>query len=73
MKYTSIIVASIFLSGCYQTVNLYDIDRAIVVCGSKENIVQITAWFIGDEAVMCRDSKTHNLDGISAQKQLTVG
>jgi len=68
MKYTSIIVASIFLSGCYQSVNLYDIDRAIVVCGSKENIVQITAIFIGAEEVLCRNGESKTLHGVSAQK-----
>ena len=68
MKYSIIFFTSIFLTGCYQTVNLFDIDRAIVACGSKENIVQIIAWAAGDEAVICRDSKRHNLAGISAQK-----
>jgi hypothetical protein len=68
MKYIIIAVTSIFLSGCYQTVNLYDIDRAIVVCGSKENIVQITAFFIGAEEVLCRNGEGKNLNGVSAQK-----
>lgn len=67
MKYTFIIV-SMFLSGCYQTVNLYDIDRAIVACGSKENIVQITAFFIGAEEVLCRNGEHTTLNSVSAQK-----
>ena len=68
MKYSIIFSTAIFLSGCYQTVNLFDIDRAIVACGSKENIVQITAWAIGSEVAFCRDGKRYNLADISAQK-----
>lgn len=68
MKYTTIIIAAMFLSGCYQTVNLYDLDRAIVACGSKENIVEIAAAFSGDELVLCRNGEKINLRKGSAQK-----
>jgi len=44
------------LSGCfYQTVNNNDIQTAIKVCGSLNNIVEISANFVGDERVMCTD------------------
>ena len=68
MKYIIIAATSIFLSGCYQTVNLYDIDRAIVACGSKENIVEIYAFNNGSENVLCRNDEYKNLNGVSAQK-----
>lgn len=54
MKTIAVITATLLLSGCfYQTVNQHDIQRAIVACGSLENIVEIYAEFIGDESVTC--------------------
>lgn len=57
-----IILSTISLSGCvFQSVNQYDIQRAIAVCGRVEQIVEISASFLGSESVVCLDSKTENL------------
>ena len=53
MKKFSILIC-LFLTGCYQTVNQWDIERAIVMCGQLENIVDITASFEGTEKATCK-------------------
>lgn len=55
MKYLAILVACIALQGCYQSVNQYDISRAIGLCGELSNIVEIRAEFGGREYVQCAD------------------
>jgi hypothetical protein len=50
------------LSGCfYQTVNNNDIQTAIKVCGSLDNIVEISSHVTGQENVECIDRTTHVL------------
>lgn len=52
--------ACLFLNGCfYQTVTQWDIERAVVLCGKFENVVEITASFEGTERVTCKpDNKS---------------
>ena len=51
------------LSGCmYQSVDQYDLSRAIKVCGSAENIFRIKSHFLGFENVRCFDTKGGNVD-----------
>ena len=52
MKY-AILITTIALTGCYQTVNLNDINTSIKACGSLDQIVTIIAGFEGTEAVEC--------------------
>lgn len=62
-----IITASILafsLTGCYQVVNQYDINRAIKYCGSKENILEITAGFLGEEYATCLNKPGERLSTI---------
>lgn len=50
-----ILLVCLFLNGCfYQTVSAWDIERAIAKCGSLENVVAISAHFVGDETVICK-------------------
>lgn len=52
-----ILLGCLFLNGCfYQTVNSWDIERAIAKCGSQEMIVEIHAFFEGNERVICKSS-----------------
>lgn len=59
-----VVVMTVALSGCfYQTVNQYDIERAAKICGSIENIVDITSRMDGLESVICRSGEKHHLKG----------
>lgn len=55
-----VIAAALTLSGCaYQSVNNNDIQTAIKVCGSLDNVVEVSALFQGSERVVCSDRKKH--------------
>lgn len=44
----------VFLSGClYQTVNMFDLQRAAWACKDKGGIFEVWANFAGDEGVTC--------------------
>jgi len=61
-KVVSVILVTISLSGCmYQTVNQYDIQRSITICGSLEKIVEISAHHSGGETVLCSTGSERNL------------
>lgn len=56
MKFLVVILSCVMLSGCfYQTVNQYDIRRAIKLCGSIENVVEISSYATGAETATCFD------------------
>lgn len=57
MKYIAIILVAFSLSGCWQSVNQYDIQDAIKECGSLEQVVHISANFVGVEGVTCMDGR----------------
>lgn len=57
MKSVLICVSVVLLSGCYQSVNQYDISRASRVCGGVENIVEIQAHAVGGEFVVCTEDR----------------
>ena len=58
-----ILASSLMLSGCmYQSVDQYDLSRAIKVCGSVENIFRIKSHFLGFENVRCFDTKGGNVN-----------
>ena len=62
-KLALILASSLMLSGCtYQSVDQYDLSRAIKVCGSAENIFRIESHFAGSENVRCFDTKGGNVD-----------
>ena len=62
-KLVLILASSLMLSGCmYQSVDQYDLSRAIKVCGSAENIFRIKSYFLGSEYVKCFDTKGGNVD-----------
>lgn len=61
MKSILICASVILLSGCYQSVNQYDISRATRICGGVEKIVEIHANFMGWESVVCTDGETESL------------
>lgn len=46
-------LVAIGLTGCYQSVNLNDIESAAIICGGLDKIVQIDASFLGQENVVC--------------------
>lgn len=59
-----VVAMTVALSGCfYQTVNQYDIERAVKICGSIENIVDITSRMDGLESVICHNGEKHNMKG----------
>lgn len=62
MKY-AIITLALFLAGCYQVVDRYDMDRAKVACGLNE-VVEIRASLDSTEFVTCGNGKTYDLRGV---------
>lgn len=61
MRYTVALLA-LSLTGCYQSVNQNDIQTAITVCGSLEQVVEIRAALWGAENALCSDRTRTNLD-----------
>ena len=60
-----VLVMCLSLTGCfYQTVNQFDIQRASKACRGTEKVVEIIADFFGDEFVLCKDGKKHNLHSV---------
>ena len=66
LNYIALTLA-LLLSGCYQSVNTYDINRAVKHCGGVENIVEINLVFTGDESVLCSDGQRENMRGLPAK------
>jgi hypothetical protein len=53
------------LQGCfYQTVSAWDIERASKKCNGIENVVEISADFLGGEGVQCRDGTKKGLSSV---------
>lgn len=67
MKTIFAITLLLGLSACYQTVNQFDIDRAIAACGGKEEIVNIAAHLNGNETVHCADGEVKELSEFSTK------
>ena len=69
-KFIIAIIACVSLSGCfYQTVNQYDINRAIALCGSVANIHQIYAYSLGSEDATCYSGEQGGLGGIKGERK----
>jgi len=61
-KVVSVILVTLSLSGCfYQSVNQYDIQRAITICGSIEKVVAVYSHFTSDETVLCTTGPENSL------------
>ena len=61
MKTIIAIILGLSLSGCfYQTVDAYDLNKAVTLCGSIENVSSISADALGGEYFQCFDGKTSN-------------
>lgn len=63
MKYLLVILACLFLQGCfYQSVNKSDITAAENKCKAENSeIYEITADFLGSEKVTCLNRKSYVL------------
>ena len=61
MKYVALATLVLSLSGCYQTVNDWDIEEAQKKCSDHGGIAQIRADILGTEYVTCRDNTGYRL------------
>jgi len=61
MKYI-IVLFTLALSGCYQTVNINDIETAIKACNGIENVNSIDAYASGTEVAECKNRTRFSLD-----------
>jgi len=62
MKIIISIMLAFALQGCmWQTVNESDMRTAARVCGSMNNVVEISSHFSGTETVICEDRTKHLL------------
>jgi uncharacterized membrane protein YjjB (DUF3815 family) len=69
-KFIIAIIACVSLSGCfYQTVNQYDINRAIALCGSVANIHQIDSYSLGRVGATCYSGEQVSLGGIKGERK----
>jgi uncharacterized membrane protein YjjB (DUF3815 family) len=69
-KFIIAIIACVSLSGCfYQTVNQYDINRAIALCGSVANIHQIDSYYLGRVDATCYSGEQVSLGGIKGERK----
>lgn len=66
LNYITLALA-LMLSGCYQSVNKYDMDRAVKACGGNEEVIEISATFIGSERVICSDGEKYLLEGVPSK------
>ena len=67
MKCLSVLPA-LLLTGCfYQTVNQFDIERASKACGGVEKVVEISAGYLGNEVVLCKNGKKYSLRMIGVE------
>lgn len=66
LNYITLALA-LMLSGCYQTVNKYDMDRAIKICGGTDEVIEISATFIGSERVICSDGEKYLLERVPSK------
>lgn len=67
MKTPIIILSALTLSGCfYQSVDQFDIERAIVACNGHQNIAYIQSHARGVEFVQCKNiNKIINLSDVT--------
>ena len=69
-KFIIAIIACVSLSGCfYQTVNQYDINRAIALCGSVANIHQIDSHYMGRVDATCYSGEQGSLGRIKGERK----
>ena len=69
-KFIIAIIACVSLSGCfYQTVNQYDINRAIALCGSVANIHQIDSYYLGRVDATCYSGEQDSLGRIKGERK----
>jgi hypothetical protein len=62
MKIIMSIMLALALQGCmWQTVTESDMRTAARICGSMNNVVEISANFVGGETVTCEDRTKHLL------------
>ena len=67
MKYL-LFVPIVFISGCmWQSVDQYDIQRAISYCGAVEKIVRIDSDAFGIETAMCTDKPMRSLTEVQVE------
>ena len=69
-KIVLILASSLMLSGCfYQTIDQYDIHRAIALCGSVANIHQIDSYSLGGGNATCYSGEQASLGGIKGERK----
>ena len=70
LKFIIAIMTCVSLYGCmYQTVDQYDINRALTVCKNVENISSITAAFDATEKVHCYSGESDWLGSVKGAKK----
>ena len=69
-KLVLILASSLILSGCmYQSVDQYDINRAIALCGSVANIHQIDSYYLGRVDATCYSGEQDSLGRIKGERK----
>ena len=61
MKYITVLL-TLALTGCYQTVNINDIETAIKACNGIENVNSVDAFASGREVAECKNRTRVSLD-----------
>jgi hypothetical protein len=61
---TIFLLISLFLTGCYQSVDSVEFEKSIIACGGTKNVDEITSSFIGHVRVRCKDTKTYDSNSV---------
>lgn len=70
MKFIAVALITFMLSGCfYQSVNQFDISKAISFCGDIENVALINAYFGGREVVECYNGTWASVVDIKGERK----
>ena len=67
-KLLVIFLASIVLTGCYQTATIRDIENAAKICGGLDQVAEILVAFESSEAVICADLSQHRINTSTIQE-----
>ena len=64
------VLSACMLTGCYQSVNLRDIQDAAIICAGLENITEIRAYFDGHEVTECNNRQSYKITANNLKRSL---
>lgn len=69
MKLITMLLFILTLSGCYQTINQFDIRRAAQLCNGVDNVVEISAYMLSMEEAVCFNGQSMMLHLVQSEAE----